>query len=357
MCSSDLNTIRHNRILQLAKQTTAATNGTLITASDAKALTSNYKDFTMENWGDSFGINEDVDVLSFVSDAQNQEVIAYQMARTLNYQVAKKLSTQGLRHRIDDDSTYQVSGTVDSATASTVVDATLTQADDFWNGGYITITNPDGPGYDETVPVTDFVNATATLSAAFTNVPTTASHYRLTVGTGVAATDKLTTTGLLTASIMHGLLRTERFSGMLYRAFIHPAQHNDLYNDTTFKNSAVYDNSGRFKSVRLGRWFDIEFLISGELYREDVDGTENEDGIVYVSPIIGAHAYAIYNYANPGGSGKFATKFYVVDKPDSQNLRASAKWISWKGMWAGGVLKSTSVIDLMTGATSLNILV
>jgi len=79
------NTIRINRLLRIPKATEAATSGTLITPSSAKALTSNYMDLTMQNWGDSFAFNEDVDVLSFISRKENQDEIANQMARTLGY--------------------------------------------------------------------------------------------------------------------------------------------------------------------------------------------------------------------------------------------------------------------------------
>ena len=269
------------------------------------------------------------------------------------------LSTQGMRHRIDNDASYQVAGTVTSASSTTVADATdRTELDDYWNGGYITITNPEGPGYDECHPVTDFANTGGVLTTSFTNTPTTDSKYRLTVGTGLAATDVLTTTGLLTASAYHEALETEKFDGQIYRAFISPAQHADLWADATFKNSAIYDNSGRFKTLRVGRWFDMEFLVSSEMYREDENGTENQaTGVVYVSPIIGKHAYSIFNFANPGGSGKFGVSFIVVDKADSQNLRNSANYISWKGFWAGGVKRATSVINLMTGATDMGLLV
>lgn len=354
-------TVRFNKILRPAKVTAAATPGTLITPSDATALTSNYFEFGIENWGDSFGFNEDVSVTSFIQDKDNRETIANQMARSLDYQIMAKLATQGIRFRIDGDTDYQKSGTctgtpTTTALISTGLDETT---DDFWAGGFATVTNPAGPNYDLTRQVSAFAESTDTATtAAFPQASTTASKYWIAVGTGIVATDKLTTDGLLLSMARHEKFETERFDGGMLRMFIDADQHRDLWTDETFKNSAIHDSSERFKNYRLGRWWDTEFLASSEMYREDVDGTENQStGVVYVATLFGKNSYSISSFANPGGSGKFGMKFQIVDTPDSQNLRNSAHWISWKSMWAGGVTRATSVHGLMTGATDIGVIV
>lgn len=358
------NTVRINRILRPATVTSADTPGTLIAPASAKALTANYIDFTMEIWGDSYAFNEDVDVQSFVSDKQNMDVIANQMARSLDYQIMKKLATQCLRHRIDNDTNYQVASTVDTTSnnsTTSLYDATLTQTTDYWNGAYLTATGAGGTNYDVTRKVSDFVKTTDTLTvAAFNYAGDSTMNYRMTVGTGLAATDKLSSAGLLYVSALHEKLETEKFAGGTFHGFIDPAQHADLWTDTDFKNSAIYNDRGNmpsFGSLQLVRWFDIELGISSNVYRESTAGAESTTGVVYVSPIFGKNSYTVIRYGNPGGSGKFAVKFYIVDTPDSQNLRNSAKYMSWKGMWAGGVTRATSVIGLMTGATAQTLVI
>jgi hypothetical protein len=251
----------------------------------------------------------------------------------------------------------QVSGTVASGSTTTMVDASRTEIDDYWNGGFLTYTSPEGPNYDQTQKVTDFATSGDILTtAAFTGTPTTSSTYRLSVGTNLVSTDILTTSALIDVSGLHRKLETEKFDNGLYRCFIDAAQEADLWSDSTFKNSAIYDNSGRFKNYRLGRWFDIEFMVSSELYREDVNGTENQaTGAVYVAPIFGAKSYAVVRWGM--GQGDFGVKFYYVDDPDSMNLRMGRKWISWKAYFAAKVLRSTSIIGLMTGATSQNLVI
>ena len=354
-------TVRWNKILRPTKQETVSTAGTLITAGQASDLTSNYKEASMEIWGDSFKFNEDVQITSFIKDKQNQEVIGNHMARSLEYQIIKKMSTGCFRHRIDKDATYVASSacTANSTTTSLEGGTGLVTTSDDKNGGYVTITNPSGPGYDECSLITDSTHTTAdTLAVVFTQAPTAASYCHLTVGTGIVTTDVMTTTALMDCSGRHELFETEKFDGNMYRMFLHAAQHRDLWDDTTFSNSAIYDASDRFKNYKIGRWFDIEFLISSELYREDVDGTENQaTGVVHVSPCFGSKAYEVVSFANPGGSGAFAVKFIAVDTADSQNLRNSAKFLSWKGTYAAAVTRATSIIGVMSGATDMGITV
>lgn len=350
-------TLKLNRLLRPPKVTSATSEGTLITPSSAKALTSNVVNLTPEFWGDTFEFTDKVDITSFISDADNRHVIAGQLARSLDYQGMKILATQAMRHRIDKDATYQVSGTADSGSTTTLVDDALTQADDAWNGGFLTITNPGGPNYDATQKVSDFVASSDTVTTdAFNHAHTTSSNYRMTVGTGIVASDKMSITGLLDVSGLHRKLETQKFKGATLRCFMDAAQERDLWDDTTFLNSAIYDDSDRFENYRVGRWLDIEFMVSSEMYREDVDGTENQaTGVVYVAPIFGANSYSIVRWGM--GVGDFGVEWHYVDTPDSQNLRLGAKWISWNSHWAGKVMRATSIINLMTGATSQNIVV
>jgi hypothetical protein len=115
-----------------------------------------------------------------------------------------------------------------------------------------------------------------------------------------------------------------------------------------------------FKGYKVVRWAGLELVISSNVYREDVDGTEyghggaGTTGVCYVSPILGKNTYALTPWGN--GEGKFAVNWHIVDGPDSYNLTLNQKFISWKTFWGGSVLRSTSCINLMTGATSQAIL-
>ena len=341
-----------NRILRVAKQTTEGTFGTRIAGSAAKNLVSNKMQIQPELWQDSFGFDDDVDIKIFFTKADYDKTIGQHMANSLDYQLQKTLSTQCLRHRIDKDGTYQKKFTADSATATTIVEADFTEADDFWNGGFITVTNPDGPAYDETQQVTDFVAATDTLTTnAWANTLTTDSDARIAVGTGIVATDVLTSAALLDVAGLHRKLETEKFPGGVLHGFIDAAQEADLWTDTSFVDNSAYDASQRFANYRLVRWLDMELLISSNVYREDVVGVESDGaGVVYVAPVFGANSYCLIKWGTPG-SGIYGVQFLYVFEPDSENLTANERYVSWKTSIGKGVLRSTSVIGLMTGAT------
>jgi hypothetical protein len=364
-------TVRVARLLRPAKTTSAATQGTLIAASSATNLVANHLDLSLQNWGNSFGFNEDVDITSWISMKSSKETIANQMQRTLAYQLRKIMSTQSFRWRIDGDTDYQKMATVTTADTTTggavsfhSTGLSETTAD-YWTGGYVTITNPESPNYDITSFITDYATDAATVS--FPNSLTTDSDGWLCATQALAATDVMTTTGLLYVAALHELFETEKFDGGLLRGFLAPAQKRDLWLDTTFLNSAIYDNSGRFANYSVIRWWDMEFLVGSEGYRESVMALPTTaaistyelqaSGVVYSTPIFGANSYALYSFANPGGSGKFSVSWQVVDTPDAANLRNSAKFLSWKSQWAGGVLRATSIINLLTGATSLAVTV
>jgi len=359
-------TLVYNRTLRPSLCNSAATTGTLVAggSSGVKSLTSNKVSVTPSLFQDSFGFDDDVTIEAFFSNQQYKESIQNQMAISLDYQAQKLLSTQGMRHRIDADATYQKAVTASAGTTTTTsFSGLLTEADDFWNGGYLSVTNPDGPNYDHPARlISDFATSGDVVThSAFPTASTISSKFRVVVGTGVVATDTLTTTGLQDVLGLHDKLETEMFDDGYLRGFFDAAQHRDLLKDTVFVAAMEYDNSEYFKGYRVVRWCGLELLISSNIYREDVDGVEyghggaGTTGVVYVSPIIGRNAYALTPWGN--GAGKFAVNWYIVEGADSYNLTANQHYISWKTFWGGTVLRSTSVINLMTGATSQALLV
>ena len=343
-------TLKINRLLRAATTTSAATPGTRVAGSSASSLVSNVVNITPTMWQSHFGFDDDVTLESFLKDKDFQKTIAQQMANSLDYQLMKVLATQGLRHRVDKDGTYQKAFTPDSATSTTIVEADFTEADDFWNGGFVTVTAPNGPGYDETQKVSDFTASSDTLTtAAWANTLSTASDARLTVGTGIVAGDKITSDALIDVAGLHRKLETDKFPGGVLHGFLDAAQEADLWIDTDFINNANYDASQRYANYRLVRWLDMELLVSSNVYRESVAGAESTTGVVYVAPIFGANSYCLVKWGM--GQGGYGVKFYFVNEPDSSNLTLNETYISWKAYTGMQVLRATSVIDLMTGAT------
>lgn len=350
------NTIRVNRVLRPSKVTTAKTPGAQVKLGDAgiKSLTSNYRDFNLEIWESTFGINEDVDIVSFITMPKNQKTIANQMARTHEYQLMRRLARESLNWAIDTNSgADQKFGNAIAGSTATVINTSLTDANGYWDKAQICFYNPESNSYDDAVTVTSYLLASGacTLERAI-NIPTaTTSKFIISRRTALGATDIMTVSGLEDVAFVHEHLETPKFAGGLLRGVFSAQQHRDLRKDTRWSNFVQYDRSKTIENYTPGRWCDMEFLVGSEVYRADVDGTENQaTGAVHTSPIFGADSFAVFRYGS--GVGNFNAEWYVVDKPDSYNLSNSVKHLTWKTKWTGGALRGTSIVALNTGVTA-----
>lgn len=345
------NTYRMQRFLRPAENTTADTEGTIYGYADAKALTSNYVEVTPSIYSDRFVFTKEASWDSLLTDPDYKMVIANQLARSMDTITMNVLATQGLRHRIDKSATYQKACTISSSSTTTSLVSTTVNSVDF-TGGYATFTNPQYPNYDVTRAISAASGNTLTVGA-FNHTPANPSYFRASVNTGLSSAP-ITTSGLIDVMAMHRQLETEAFAGGSYQGFLHPAQEADLWADTTWANTAVYDDSGRYGNYKLIRWLSINFLISSQLRREDADGTLNRaTGAVYVSPIFGQKAYAICKWND--GSGSFGVEWAYKDQPDSFDLNNRLKAVSWLTRFGAIVTRATSVIDLCTTATGLTL--
>ena len=364
MQKGDGGTLIYNRLLRPSLVTSTSTPGTLVTPSSAKALYSNSIEVTPSLYQDVFAIDDNAKVQTFIGNDKIKNAIANAMAIGMDYQAMKMLSIQGMRHRIDADTTYTKSGTCTSGSTTTAVDSGAPfNTTDFGSSTptcYYGITNPDGPNYDHPWKKCTTVSTTTLTTAAFPQANTSSSKYRAVGSKGIVATDVLTISGLWDVQGLHDKVETEMFDDGNLVGFFDAAQHRDLLKDTVFVASVEYDNSGFLKGYKVARIAGLNMLISSNLYREDEDTVEyghggaGTTGIVYCSPIFGKNAFALTPWGM-GSEGDFGVEWHITDTPDSQNLLLNATYIGWKAYWGGTVTRSTSVIVLLTGATSQGI--
>lgn len=351
------NEVQFSKILRPSKQTSALVEGTMYDIDDAKQLVDNKITVTRSKWGDTFAFTDDVDFASFISDKQNREVIAAQFSESMEFQVIKTMVLGGMWHRLDFDTDYEVTAFPDAGGSTTSLidaDALNGQADDFWINANCTIYHPSGPNYDVSRQVTDSAQSSGALTLnAFNHAITTASAYKVTQLEGLGASDVISTAALVRVMSMHRKLKTVPFQGGIMRAFIDAEQEMDLWSDSSFLNSAIYDNSKRFQSYKLGRWFNIEFAINDDNYLLTTSGAYSSSGTVHPAPIFGRDSYAVLHWGNAGiNRNKFGVDWVIVDTPDSSNTRNTMHFISWKGHCAMVVLRATSIINLMTGVSA-----
>jgi hypothetical protein len=300
---------------------------------------------------------------SIVKDEQLKKSLTEQIIRTLSESILENIYLYGLHHRVDNDATYEVSGTADSGSTTTLVDDALTQNDDHWgtdssNWGYCSFTGPEGTNYDQTSKVTNFVASsdTCTLDALQQAVDST-SKYHLTRGTGILATDVISVAALTRVAAIMEFARTPKFKGGIFHGFIDAAQHQDLMLDTIFQTIIQYSAPKKLGNYSVYRVFDQELMVTNDLYREDVDGSKNKStGVVYGTVIFGEDSFAFRNWNDAGDEYGIEFNFIGFDKADSNNYYKLQKFISWHTIAGLNVNRATGVVSLMTGATALPII-
>lgn len=354
--SNEASKWRFLRLLRPSAVTSAATAGTRVAGSSATNLVANYIEITPELWQGHFGFDDNVEYRAVIKDAEYRERIGNHMARSLDARAMAILATQCLRCRVDRSATYQEAVTCTGSPSATALESSAftSTTNDFWGGssssvGYATIINPEGPGYDETSQITDYVGATKVATVAFTNALTTASRARAVIGTGLTAANVMTVDSLIGVRADHDLLETELFEGNTLKMFLHSNQHYDLQVDPVWRDAAVYSQPGTLANYEVFRIAGIEGMVSSSVYREGADGIASATGAVYVAPIFGKHAYVMKPWGH--GSGKYGSKFYYVTEPDSENLTMNEWYVSWKAHFGMKVTRATSIVGLMTGAT------
>jgi len=112
--------------------------------------------------------------------------------------------------RVDADATYELDSVTTSdgaAGGTTMIDTVLTEADDFWNGAGVVITDPYVGTFGEQQFVDDFVAASDTLefdvtqpphavTSGFSDMIASGTKYHISKPTAIAAGDVLTITGI-----------------------------------------------------------------------------------------------------------------------------------------------------------------
>ena len=346
-----------DRIVYPAKVSGTTAYGALKTFSDANALSVDKLTVSPVKLEDYFSFDDGVDLLSFITGGQWIEPVKIQMARGLDaYFLSNVIMLQGMRFRVDRNPTYQFGFTATSGSTTTAVNTTLLNAaDNFYVGANVTGTARTGRNYGLTKKVTSSVQSTGTITmGAFPQAIASSSSMWLSLNTGISSSTLLDTTALFDASLLHKRLGTPAYGNEFkYVLFADSFVERDLMRDTVWQNSGQYAEPGRFGKYEVMRIGAHEVVVASELRREDTSGaatTAIGSSTVFLSPSIGKGAFSMIPWGQ--GEGAFGVKWYVVDQPDSGNLTASKRAVSWKAHAGAVVEDSTSCIILAHGATT-----
>lgn len=356
-------TLKMNRTLQLPRQTSFNLSEGATTNTD-KALSTNAIVTTVGIVGDTLAWTDLSTLITMIEQGDLTKSVADQIAATKAYLCAEELATHSLPHRVDNDSTYEVNGTADSGSTTTMVDAARTEGtDNYWgtdatHPGICAFVAPTGTNYDIAVPVTDFAHATDTCTLeTLQQAVDTSSKYHMAIPTGIAATDKLTITALTRVAAIHQRFKTPKFQGGMFYGIIDTEQHQDLYGDTVYQTIMQYSKPSMIGNYKVIPLLDMNLVVSDDaMYRMDVDGAANAEGVVHNSLIFGRDAFKVTKWQE--GKDDWGVKVHVfgIDDPDSGNKFGMKGWISWNAKAGVCVLRCTSIINLWTGATALPVL-
>jgi len=376
-------TSRWHRKIKLARNTTALTAATDITAKNI--YTTDISAQALE-YGDGVKRERIVELTSkHLRDWDEMvDCCATQAAESLDYLGMKLLAQNAYRMRVDNDTTFQVdvSATSDGST-TTFVSTSLTQADDFWNGGYITCTSPetttyaDRANYCESRLISDFDNGTNTVThAAFPATTKSASTAHLCVATGVVVTDKITT-----AAYGLGVRQLKRNLGVRFNDAIlntSPMQHKEVHNlppasggagywvcilntdteydfmnDVTWSDVGKYQKSEWLTKGEVGKWMGTKAFATTQPWRETVTGTEDESsGVVQPVHFLAQDAYGISSVAAPGAEQPFGLVLNLMTSRDLGEKVPRLTTAGWIAYYAIRSLNSLWNVAMLGGATA-----
>ncbi len=281
-------------------------------------------------------------------------------ASSLDLALAKELFQKGsIPIRVDElknDATYSYEGTVDSSTSHTLtttvlLDTGLTDANDNFNGGHFAVIAGATRNYGHGSMVTDF-SATHDLLTLTTAAPlayTTGTKYRVVVGTGLAAANKMTGTAIEYAVAKAREQKFYTFGGW-YRSSLASQVEYDLMQNAVWRAIGEYQSKGDLEQWIIRRLWGVEFARTTNPYRESVAGVYSATGVVFCTPIMGAHALG-----NVSLSGMREHKFLMktpgpqsTDQPIDECGSTGYKFYA-----APKALNAAFCINLLSGATGV----
>lgn len=286
--------------------------------------------------------------------ANKVDVISQQAFESIDYYVQKKMAQSLLRRRADGDNTYQAEGTLTTGSLTVPADTARAEADNYWNGGFITII--DGPGYGQTRQITSFANSGGvfTLASSFDTVkptPTTASRYRVVVGTGINAAAKITTEIARQIILDLKVNKAIKYENGFYVGILDPFTEYDFLADPLFQKVTAYQDKEMAITNEIGKWAGIRWAYSTRIYRETVAGVEGFDtGAVHVVSVLGKEAFGVVNIGGSKGKRNFDIKIKSPDQLGQPLDHYST--IGWQAFFETTELNPCFGVNVLCGASA-----
>ena len=288
-------------------------NATLVTGQNLSATIYEYGDFSQHS---SIISRTHIDAkLAGVT-----ELWGYNSAETIDNLCQMALAANGaypIRAATSTSGTHHYSGTVDSATTTTVVDTDVESlatgnADDEWNQAVIVITS--GTGYGQARPVTDYAvgTGTFTVAPAWDVTPAAGDKYHVVSAHSISATDVLTTAYIRSAVATLRQNKAQPFNGGYYVGILCPETEKGLMSDTTWTAVMEYRDRPEIKvnglfAGEVGEWGGVRWIRHTLPYRFPIAALGTAGYTYGVGPFDPANAL----YTNYSSSGSVYATFIL----------------------------------------------
>lgn len=349
--------VNFTRLVPLDKITAATAEGANPTVVEMEAFEF---EKTVAKYSSSISLSETL-ILTAYDDvlADAVKLLGVNMGESINHQYRLAMSLGFYPMRVDNSTTYALTGEVDSATTTTVVDAaSLTQADHFWTNGLIIFTDGQNAGY--AAEVTGFANSgdTATFGA-LKDAPAAGDHFRIVVTTELAATNVVTGAAVERAVAILKKNKAPKYDGKFYVGIMDPYVTYDFMQDSSWVNAQHYASPEAIKNGELGKWGGVRWYEDTEPFTTLItDGTTDVSdrglsiyssvGTIHQTPIFGKGAIAGTRIA--GVKDKLIVK--VSGPQDTSNPTNAFSMVSWRVFFVATVLNGLFGVQILSGAST-----
>jgi len=351
-------TVAFWRYIPLDKNTTALTDVVTnpldfggITFAGRQKLVTREIYVTPEEFGDYIEISKHASMVTVDQDLIGAtDAVSQMAAKSIEAVLMKDFATGLTRMRADNDTDYQKKSTTTAAGSTTsIVCSALTQADDYWNGGFITITS--GAQTGKTRQITDFANSGGVITCdAFDVAPGSGVTFRVTVGTDIDASDMVSSLAIRRAVRVLENNDTLLYSGAYFQSLLNGDLKYDFINDSDFKLVSIYkNNTDSLTSNDVGTFAGVKFKKTSKVYRETVAGVESTTGDVNVLPILGRHALGCVSLGD-GGDDKNFQIYAMTPKSLGQPIPRFST-LGYYRAFKGVVLDAAFGVGLMCGVS------
>jgi hypothetical protein len=205
--------------------------------------------------------------------------------------------------RIDGDSTYEDDSVTTSAGSTTVLnDTNRTEANDFWIGALVTITDVNVGYYGESQYCSDSVqNTSITVGSAFSQTVASGTSYHISIPTGITSADKLSLSGFRLAQrqLRRNQIKGSRFEipGGGYHGVYDADLEAQILEDSNLLTLFTHTEkeADGIRKYDPGKIMMIRPMMSSVPFQCATSGAGaySSTGVVHIMPIFGKAAGAI----------------------------------------------------------------